>query len=70
MRLRTRIPINKPVNDHRHMVYVVLHVSLDHGSVVVGVYEDENEAKSKREEQPEQFVIYIAPYFAAPMMEP
>jgi hypothetical protein len=52
------------------MVYVVVHVSLDHGSVVVGVYEDEAEAKSKREEQPEQFAIYIAPYFSAPMMEP
>lgn len=52
------------------MVFVVLYVALDHGSVVVGVYDDYRDADDKRQEEPERFMITLAPYYPAPLMEP
>jgi hypothetical protein len=58
------------MNSHQRTVFVVLYVALDHGSVVVGVYDDYRDADDKRQEEPERFMITIAPYYPAPLMEP
>lgn len=60
----------KKVNNHQRMVFVVMYVALDHGSVVVGVYDDYRDADDKRQEEPERFMITIAPYYSSPPMEP
>jgi hypothetical protein len=52
------------------MVFVVMYVALDHGSIVVGVYDDYRDADDKRQEEPERFMITIAPYYPSPPMEP
>lgn len=58
------------MNNHQRMVFVVMHVALDHGSVIVGVYDDFRDADDKRQEEPERFMVTIAPYYPAPLMEP
>lgn len=58
------------MNNHQRMVFVVMYVALDHGSVIVGVYDDFRDADDKRQEEPERFTITIAPYYPAPLMEP
>ncbi len=58
------------MNNHQRMVFVVMYIALDHGSVVAGVYDDYRDADNKRQEEPERFMIALAPYYPAPLMEP
>lgn len=52
------------------MLFVVLHVGRDHKTAVIGIYDDFRDADDKRQEEPERFMITIAPYFPSPPMEP
>ena len=58
------------MNNHQRTVFVVMYIARDNGSVIVGVYEDYRDADDKRQEEPERFVIALAPYFPSPPMEP
>ena len=58
------------MNNHQKMVFVVMHISPTKPPVVVGVYEDYREAQGKQEEQPDQFAVFIAPFYLAPPLEP
>lgn len=58
------------MNNHQRTVFVVMYIARDNGSVVVGVYDDYRDADDKRQEEPERFVIALAPYFPSPPMEP
>ena len=52
------------------MLFVVLHIGRDYKTTVIGIYDDYRDADDKRLEQPEEFIITLAPYYPAPMMEP
>ena len=58
------------MNNHQRTVFVVMYIARDNSSVIVGVYEDYRDADDKRQEEPERFVIALAPYFPSPPMEP
>ena len=58
------------MNNHQRTVFVVMYIARDNGSVIVGVYEDYRDADDKRQEEPERFIIALAPYFPSPPMEP
>jgi hypothetical protein len=58
------------MNNHQRTVFVVMYIARDSGSVIVGVYDDYRDADDKRQEEPERFVIALAPYFPSPPMEP
>lgn len=58
------------MNNHQRTVFVVMYIARDNGSVIVGVYDDYRDADDKRQEEPERFVIALAPYFPSPPMEP
>lgn len=58
------------MKNHEKMVFVVMHISAAHGPAILGVYDDYRDADDKRQEEPEQFIVTIAPYFPARMMEP
>ena len=47
-----------------------MYIARDNGSVIVGVYDDRRDADYKCQEEPERFVIALAPYFPSPPMEP
>ena len=58
------------MNNHQRTVFVVMYIARDNSSVIVGVYDDYRDADDKRQEEPERFVIALAPYFPSPPMEP
>ena len=58
------------MNNHQRMLFVVLHVGRDYKTAVIGVYDDFRDADDKRQEEPEQFIITLAPYYPALLMEP
>ena len=47
-----------------------MYIARDNGSVIVGVYEDYRDADDKRQEEPERFIIALAPYFPSRPTEP
>lgn len=55
--------------NYHKSVFVVLYVTSD-GVSVVGVYDDYRDADDKRQEEPEKFIVTIAPHYPAPIMEP
>jgi len=58
------------MNNYQRMLFVVLHVGRDHKTAVVAIYDDYRDADDKRLEQPEEFIITLAPYYPTPVMEP
>ena len=58
------------MNNHQRMVFVVYWITPSHPAAIVGVYDDYRDAEDKQAEQPEQFVIQIAPYFPTLPTEP
>ena len=58
------------MNNHQRTVFVVMYIARDNGSVIVGVYEDYRDADDKRQEEPERFIIALAPYVPSRPTEP
>ena len=58
------------VNNHQRMVFVVFYAGGEKPPVVVGVYEDYLEAQRKQEEKPTEYMVFIAPLYPMPELEP